>query len=143
MDASLLPRARALECAIMLVDGFGKIRMSNVIMNLLTEFDGQQATLDAYMPQKWETRLPEVIINVPARDADEQPSRPNMMLTLRKGMNVRLNRQPNIGMTGIVVDLPKSPILLDNGLRVPCVQVQLVSGEMVFVPLANLEVLSR
>jgi hypothetical protein len=58
-------------------------------------------------------------------------------------MEIRLKRDPNMGTTGKIVDLPESPILLDNGLRVMAAQVQLVTGETMFVPLANLEVLGR
>jgi len=58
-------------------------------------------------------------------------------------MTVRMLREPNMGQTGRILDLPKSPILLDNGLRVLCAQVELVAGEQLYVPLANLEVLSR
>jgi len=56
---------------------------------------------------------------------------------------VRMIREPYMGQTGIILDLPKAPVLLDNGLRVPCAQVELVAGDKLFVPLANLEVLGR
>jgi hypothetical protein len=83
-----------------------------------------------------------VIINLAPKE-DEIPARPNIMLTLREGMNVRVTRAPYAGLTGLVVDLPESPVLLDNGLRIRCAQVELVIGETVFVPLTNIEVLGR
>ena len=86
--------------------------------------------------------MPEVIVNVPFKRTD-RPSRPNTMLSLRPDMNVRITREPYLGLTGRIVHLPKSPVLLDNGLRVPSAQVELVVGETVFVPLVNLEVLGR
>jgi hypothetical protein len=52
---------------------------------------------------------------------------------------VRATCPPHAGLTGKIVDLPKTPTLLDNGLRVPCAQVEFVAGETAFVPLANLE----
>lgn len=142
MDYDLLEAARSTEHPILLTEGFGSARMSRAILNLLSEFEGQQVTLDAYLPTGWESRRPEVIVNQVAKK-DDPPSRPNIMLTLREGMTVRLTREPHLGLTGHIVDLPKMPVLLDNGLRVPCAFVELIVGETVYVPLANLEVLGR
>lgn len=142
MDASLRSLALKMEAVVLLTEGFGNIRMSAVTFNMLNEHEGQQATVDAQNPNRWETRRPEVIISVATKEG-QRPSRPNVMLTLRTGMTVRVTREPFMGQTGNILDLPKMPTLLDNGLRVPCAQVELVAGETIFVPLANLEVLAR
>jgi len=141
MDATLMPRALAWEGALILTEGFGSSRMSTVVYNMLSEFAEQVATLDAYTPSRFETRTPEVIINVGDREA--KPTPPNVMLALRENMTVRVTREPHTGITGKILSLPKSPVRLPNGLRVPCAQVELVSGEKTFVPIANLEVLGR
>ncbi|MCU0495733.1 MAG: hypothetical protein MUF87_00115 [Anaerolineae bacterium] len=143
MDYSLVEMALKTNGAILLTEGFGNTRMSRPVLNLLTEFEGQQVTLDAYQPRNWDTRRPEIIVNTTTPKGGENPSRPNIMLTLRSGMNVRITREPYTGQTARVIDLPKNPILLDNGLRVPSAQVELAGGEIVYVPLANLEVLGR
>jgi hypothetical protein len=142
MDAGLRDAALEASGAILLTEGFGTMRMSVTVFNLLEEMEGHQVTIDAQMPSRWEPHSPALIINVPVK-GDERPSRPNVMLSLRPGIMVRITRAPHAGSTGRVVDLPKSLTLLDNGLRVPCAQVELVTGEVVFVPLANLEVLGR
>lgn len=142
MDTDLIDHALAVKGAIILTEGFGDMRMGNTVYELLAEFDGNQIIVDAHMPNRWEVRAPEVIINLPTKE-DEIPSRPNVMLTLREGMNVRITRAPYAGLTGLVVDLPESPVLLDNGLRIRSAQVELVIGETVFVPLTNIEVLGR
>lgn len=141
MDATLRSEALELQSAIMLTDGFGDMRMTAATFNLLNEFNERQVTVDAETPGRWEVKMPEVVVNVGTRE--ERPSRPNPMLAIRTGMTVRMLREPNMGQTGRILDLPKSPILLDNGLRVLCAQVELVAGEQLYVPLANLEVLSR
>jgi hypothetical protein len=143
MDASLITEAMESRSAVLLTEGFGSIRMNATTYGLLTDFEGQQATIDAHLPTRWETRSPEVIINRRAEEGGQRPSRPNPMLTLRTGMTVRVTREPFAGFTGRVVDLPKSPVLLDNGLQVPCANVELIVGETITVPLANLEVLGR
>lgn len=142
LDYSAIDAAMRAEHPILLTEGFGNIRMSRAILGMLSEFEGQQVTLDAYQPTGWESRRPEVIVNVTAK-REEPPSRPNIMLTLRTGMTVRATRDPHNGLTGRVVDLPKMPVLLENGLRIPCAQVELIIGETVYIPLANLEVLGR
>ncbi|PJF22475.1 MAG: hypothetical protein CUN56_05830, partial [Phototrophicales bacterium] len=142
MDASLIELAMMFEGSVLLTEGFGNIRMSSVVYNMLAELAGNQTTLDAYTPSRWETRTPEAIISVP-RGEQKNPSRPNAMTALRTGMTVRITREPYLGLTGKILDLPTKPVLLDNGLRILAAQIELVVGETVFVPLANLEILGR
>lgn len=141
MDASMIDRALNSEVGILLTEGFGDIRMSSAVFSLLQNSESQVVTLDAYTPTRWETRTPEVIINL-GRNA-ENPDRPNVMLALRPGMTVRVTRDPHLGLTGRVMDLPEKRMNPGNGLRVPCAQVELISGETTYIPLANLEVLGR
>jgi len=141
MEADLRRLALAHDSAIILTEGFGSARMNNTAYSLLAELEGQQVNLDASTPDRWETRYPEIIVNVPS--GDRRPSKANTRLVLRPNATVRLTREPHLGATGKVIDLPKSPVLLDNGLRVMCAQVQLVAGDTLHVPLANLEVLGR
>lgn len=143
MDIHLREHAQGLNGAILLTEGFGNMRMSRAVFNLFSEFDGQQMTLDTYMPTRWETRYPQVIINIPAGNREDRPSRPNPSLALKTGMNVRVTREPYLGQTGKVIELPKTPTLLANGLRVLSARVELIAGETVTVPLTNLEVLGR
>jgi hypothetical protein len=142
MEAGLIDEAKSANGAIMLTEGFGAIRMSTTVFNLLNGFSNRQASLDAATPSRWESRRPEVIIN-PSSRASTRPPRPDVNLTLLPGTTVRLTRPPNDGQVGKIVNLPKTPNLLENGLRVMCAQVELVTGEKVMIPLANLEVFGR
>lgn len=142
MDASLYERALETRAAIILTQGFGDVRLSGQISGMLEGLAGRQTTVDAYLPTRWESRRPEVFINLPAR-ANERPPEPNIHQALRPGVAVRLTRSPYIGFTGEIIDLPNAPQLLDNGLRARCARVALVTGETVLVPLANLEVFGR
>lgn len=142
MESALVEMALESHVVVVLTEGFGGMYMSHAVYNLLAEFDGDQIILDARKPERWEVRAPEIIVNIVPPEG-EAPSRPNIMLTLREGMTVRVTRAPYAGLTGTVLDLPQLPVLLDNGLRIQCAQVELVIGETVFVPLANLEVLGR
>lgn len=136
MEPRLIPEAMNAPGAILLTEGFGSQRMSTAHTAFLDDMRGKQATLDAVLPAPLEPRLPEVVINVPLTGATRPPA-PNTMHPLRRGDPVRLLS----GATGKVSDLPKTPILLENGLRMMCAQVELGGGEKVTVPLANIDYL--
>jgi hypothetical protein len=137
MEPDLIDVALEVRAAVLLTEGFGSQRMSSLMAQFLEMMDGRQATVDAVLPTALETRRPEVMINVPL-DPGERPPPPNLNASLRVGREVRLARS---GVTvGTVIGLPKEPVLLDNGLRVPCAQVELVTGEKIHIPLANIEV---
>jgi hypothetical protein len=142
MDADLIPQALEASGAVLVTEGFGNIRMSATVFNLLNNFNGRQVMLDAAMPDRWTPKRPEAIMN-PTSRVQNRPARPNVNLTLAVGSTVRLTRPPNAGQVGRVTNLPKTPYLLENGLRVQCAQVELITGGVVMTPLANLEVFGR
>ena len=128
MDVRLVDEALRQSTAILLTDGFGSANMNGQMFSLFAGMESKQASLDAYLPSAWEARRPEVFINLPPRSG-ERPPAPPAQVTLQRGMNVRLTRAPHVGAIGKIVDLPKPPQMLDNGLRVPCAQVDLATGE--------------
>ena len=140
MDSSLRDRVMQSDFAVMLTEGFGHIQMNSEVYLILKEYEGYQVSLDAYMPERWEPRRPEVIVN---RVVEERPPAMSPMIPLRRGMRVRVTSDPHLGQSGKVADLPGDPILLDNGLRVRCAQVELITGLTVYIPLTNLELAGR
>jgi hypothetical protein len=142
IEADLIDAVLAVKGAVMLTEGFGSLRMSGLVYNMLNNFNGRQATLEAVQPNRWQTRRPEVIVNPSGRGAS-RAVRPNLNQALTVGTSVRLTRLPHIGDVGTVVNLPKMPVLLENGLKVMCAEVESVTGEKMTVPLANLEVFGR
>ena len=142
METDMIKEAVSMRPAILLTAGFGSHRMSTVTYQFFDEMDGRQATLDAIMPAPLELRRPEVIVNVPLHP-QERPSAPLTNVSLQQGMQVRVVYGDGSVAFGEVIGLPKAPVLLDNGLRVHCAQVALVTGERPMVPLANIEVPGR
>jgi len=139
IEPDLINLALETRTAILITESFGSSKMSNVIAQFLDNMEGRQATVDAWLPEPLETRRPEMIIAVPI-EPGERPSPPNLSASLKNGREVRLTRGTFSGMVGHVTGLPKELVSLDNGLRVPCAQVELVTGEKINVPLANIEV---
>lgn len=137
MDADLRGEVMETKNPVMLTEGFGAMRLNNQVQTILAELEGRSITLDAFTPDRWDTRRPEAIINV--KPDQQRPPGANPLLTVRPDLTVRVTRAPYAGVMGRVLDLPKTPSLLDNGLRVPCALVELVTGETPLVPLADLE----
>jgi hypothetical protein len=140
MDAHLIPYALKVDFPILLTEGFGNLRMTSALYQMLVQFEGIPITIDAFSDNRWSNRRPEVIINVKMREG-QNPARPNVNLAFRVGMTVKVTRAPYEGQTGKIVELPPAPVLLDNGLRILCARVELTIGETLYIPRANLEVL--
>lgn len=143
MDAALREVALVKSGAVMLTEGFGAARMNSTVFNLLNELANSKVlcVLDAALPDRFATRRPELVATR-AVGRGERPAAPSIT-PLKVGMNVLITRDPHAGQTGRVSDLPKTPYLLENGLRVLCARVELLTGGTVIVPLANLEVYGR
>lgn len=139
MPADLREMAMQLTFPVMLTEGFGQRRPTELIYQLLDANMGRQAVFDATVPDHWASARPEIMIPLPSEDASLLP--PALDQALMPGMQVRLVRAPWDGMIGMVEELPEAPQVIDNGLRVPCARVRLTAEQVVLVPLANLELL--
>lgn len=142
MPVDLLDAALVQPYAILITEGFGEARVNRNLNTWFQDLEGSQVVLDAFEPHPWSARRPEIVMNVSPR-AGEVPARPNTLLTLRPGLAVRIIGEPYTGVAATVLNLPTDPVLLDNGMRFVCAQVELSSGERIFVPLANIEVSGR
>lgn len=142
MESELLAAALHAPGPILLVEGFGTARLNPAAQQFLTDLEGKQATLDAAATSLSAPHRPEVIVNVPLPSVD-RPLPPPIHLALQTGMPVRVMRSDASSISGHIIGLPEDPLALENGLRVPCAQVELITGERMPVPLANIEVFGR
>ena len=141
MSAALVDEAMALDVAVMVTEGFGEMRMREDQHTLVMECQGFQVTLDAFTPRRNAARRPEAVVNRPRRD--DLPAMPDPSLPLRPGMRVRVSRAPHYGVLGRVLTVSSEPRILPNGLRMACSEVELMSGEKVWLPSADLELTGR
>lgn len=142
MEAALVPIAMSYERPIMLMEGFSSLRMNTNMVQFFQEMEGLPLTLNASVPSRTNTLRPEAIINRPP-NTEDKASAVDFSLALRRGSRVRVNRAPHMGALGRIVDLPRQPIMVDNGLRTIGAQVELLTGETVAIPLDNLELAGR
>lgn len=134
MPAHLVPLANRLNYPIMVMEGFGKLPMSDQAQRLITSSEKRDVSVNATCDPKNGER-PEVIIPLPA-NAEAAPDSDQFA----PKQIVRILGAPYHGRTGTVVQVRSEKATLPNGIKAYAADVQL-DGESVVVPLTNLEVL--
>jgi hypothetical protein len=137
MHSNLRELAIQQKIPVILTEGFGEQKMSEMVYNLLSGSMGRQVTIDATEPGRWTAVRPEIIVPLPM-GAIKPPS-PEIDQPLGEGMLVRVTRAPAAGASGRIKRIVETPRTVDSGLRLPGAEVQLSNGRVIFVPLANLE----
>lgn len=140
LDAGLRELVHSMPFPLVVTEGFGKFPISLPIFDLLRSYEGQEASIRGTMEARGGAVRPEMIIylpHVPGEPVVE--SRPELVLGRRA--QVRIVRGPRLGQTGQVVDFPLHGRRLESGATCRGVEVKLESGEVVFVPQANVELL--
>jgi hypothetical protein len=140
MPSNLREFALGLTFPVLLTEGFGQKRPTALIYNLLRDNMGRQAAFDATTPERWSGECPEIMIPLPS--GGMTPPTPVLDRSLEVGAQVRITRAPWDGFIGEVVELPETPQIVSNGLRVPSAKVRLPGERIGLVPLANLELLA-
>jgi hypothetical protein len=141
MSSDLRSAALEISIPVILTEGFGAQKMSEIVYNLLRDNMGRQAAVDAVEPMRFSSELPEIFIPLPS--GGSLPPMPERNQALVAGAMVRITRAPRAGIAGRVKRVIETPQVLDNGLRVAGAEVQLANGQTAFVPLGNLEMLGR
>jgi hypothetical protein len=145
MSSTLVERVVKLEIPVVLTEGFGGQKMSEIVYNLLRDNQGRQTAIEARQPDRFSTERPELFIPLPTGNA--YPPAPERNPVLAPGVLVRVARPPYAGAVGRVIRVWETPRTLSNGLRLPGAEITLTTGggkgETVFIPLINLEALGR
>lgn len=135
MSAELLPLASSLNYPILILEGFGKIRLNDAAFKLLTTSEKRDVSVSATLNAAAGER-PELIIPLPAigQSAPETDY-------FAPNQTVRIQGAPYAGRVGTFIQSRPGLFTLPNGLKVQAADVQLDSDTRVTIPLANLEVI--
>jgi hypothetical protein len=129
---------------LVITEGFGEIAMADRTHELLVARTGNDAAVTGATQIRAGVLRPEVLI--PWTSAPEGgvtgPVAPDPNeRVLRTGVSVRIIRDPFFGIIGTAVALPAEPQVLGSGSKARVLEVKLPTGEQVFVPRANVELI--
>ena len=124
---------------LIISEGFGCLPISQRVMELVAELDGQSASVNGATQVRAGALRPEVIVPLAGVAGQVAAETAGAAHELVLGARIRLIRVPHFGSFGTVTGLPSAPQLIPTGARVRVLQARLDSNEEVIVPRANVE----
>ncbi len=138
MPASLVPTAQKCPVPIVILEGFGRLPVNQAAFKLLSTSERREAMVIADSWNPLTGARPEVVIGLP--QTSDLPF-PSDSINFETGQTVRVVRQPYTGSIGILQSILPGKSILPNGVRADAAEIRLENGDVVVLPLANLEVL--
>jgi hypothetical protein len=137
LNPALVPQVAALDIPFIALFGLGTGPLDPVAWAILQDCAGELCSLNAAQVDALQGIRPELIIPGEEKKADEPLGH---TAPLTPGQRVRLLSGAAAGQTGQVQRL-EAELVFESGLALPAATVQLVSGEQIQVPQANLVIL--
>ncbi len=138
MSPALVQQALQVHYPLILIDGFHKRPLNSTAFKLLTTNAKRDVTLNAVPWDRQSGARPKIYIPLPV---NQLPPSPRETEAFAPDKTVRLTREPHCGEVGTLINLKPGLTTMPSGLRVEAADVRLDSGDLLVVPLANLEIL--
>jgi hypothetical protein len=138
MDSALVPLALKVSYPIVLIEGFGKLPMNQDAFNLLVSGAMREVSVNAEPWSRIGNARPELVIALPE---GVHPVALTDSAPFAIGQTVRVVSPPYKSLVGTLTTLQPGMSVLQNGLRAQTAGVRLLNGDLVQIPLANLEIL--
>jgi hypothetical protein len=133
-----------LPFTLIVTEGFGEIAMAKRTFELLASQEGREASVNGATQIRAGVIRPEVVVPKDTKltlDGLQAPERDEFAAgELNIGTPVRLIRAPYFGSLGRVVALPPEPQEIETETKTRVLEAELVTGERVIVPRANVEI---
>jgi len=129
--------AESIGLTVVVTEGFGKMPMALRTFELLSELDGERASINGATQIRAGVIRPEII--VPREVTGKERSKGSLEEGLRVGMQVRIIREPHFGGIGTVVGLPVDLEEIETESKVRILEVELAGKERIRLPRANVE----
>jgi len=126
---------------LIITEGFGRMKMSRQIFNLIKRFEGYMACVNGATQIRAGVLRPEIII--PHEEVFEQKRGDELAAGIAPGTQVRIIREPYFGVIGKVVSLPVELQEINTKSYVRVLEVELEDGRVVTVPRANVEIIEE
>ncbi len=134
----------ALPFTLIVTEGFGEIAMAKRTFELLANQEGKEASVNGATQIRAGVIRPEIIVPVERKirmDDLQVPEKDTFAAgELSIGTPIRLIRSPYFGSLGRVIALPPEPQEIETETKTRVLETDLVTGERVIVPRANVEI---
>jgi hypothetical protein len=124
---------------IIVTEGFGEMPMNPSILELLREFEGEEAAINGATQIRAGVLRPEIII--PHKKYYHSEIEEELIGGMRPGTTIRVIREPYFGALGKVFSLPVELQVVESESHVRVVEVELENHERVIIPRANVEII--
>jgi len=138
MPATICQMAASFSFPVILTDGIGDQSMAQPIFQLLQASEGREASLFGQL-QDHSGNRPEIIIPLEAGPGVEAPP---LNKPIAVGQTVRILRPPYSSQVGQVVRVYRHAQMTPIHTRAHGVDVRLADGHVVFIPSANLDIIT-
>jgi len=132
---ALIPRVKEVDFPVIATEGVGTLPMSKAVFELLRSLDRREAAVSGRLKLCWGSERPYIVVPMPTESGSIiQPDAPLVV-----GSRIRGLRLPYLGVSGTVMELPPSHLILETGARLHGAQVKFDNKDVAFVPYLDLE----
>jgi transcription antitermination factor NusG len=126
--------------AVIITEGFGRMRMADKTFQLLKSLEGMQASINGATQIRAGVMRPEIIVPRPTAGAGDERGTSEGLVP---GTHIRIIREPFFGELAEVVELPPELVVIETEAKVRILTARLADGTVVTVPRANVEIIEE
>lgn len=127
--------------SLIVTEGFGEMNMSPTAYRLLTNHEGERASINGATQIRAGVLRPEVVVPIKGESPTHEPK--DYSKGLEKGEMVRIIREPYFGLIGKVTELPSDLEKIETESKVRILRVKAEDEKVLTIPRANVEIIEE